>query len=302
MSETFSRASSPVSEPRIAEETNNDSKLLQNLEKAIFRSAKGRDRFQREVPILLRKAIDEVIDSARTDRVTLNETEKTEKTYLGTKVEILLRNFLEFPRGEVLDLSVDGIEVDIKNTMHGNWMIPSEAIGHPCILVKIDEESAQFSIGLFVARREALSSGTNKDGKSSISKAGRDRIHWIAKDQPYPKNFWQSLSPDVRRAITSPQSGSKRVDALFRLVQATPISRAIVLGAARQKDAMKRLRKNGGARDSLNREGIALLSGQYDRAMIEGLQLPHCGKDEFISFSPVAESDKSLLRRAGRIK
>ena len=69
-----------------AEQRSQDSELIRILEKAIFRSAKGPDRFRREVPLLLRKSIDEVIDSARTDRVTLDETEKTEKTYLGTKV------------------------------------------------------------------------------------------------------------------------------------------------------------------------------------------------------------------------
>jgi len=291
-----------MSGPNPVEQADQDSMLLQGLEKAIFRAAKGPDRFKREVPLLLRKSIDEVIDSARTDRVTLDETEKTEKTYLGTKVEILLRNFLQFPRGKLLDLSVDGVEVDIKNTMHGNWMIPTEAIGHPCILVKVDEKSALFSFGLFVARSDALSSGTNKDGKSSISKFGRDKIRWIAKDQSYPKNFWQDLDPEKRRAITSPKSGSMRVDALFRLVQMTPISRTIVLGAARQKDAMKRLRKNGGARDSLARDGIALLSGDYDGERIKALGLPKCGKGEFISFSPVAESDKIVLRRAGHVK
>ena len=285
-----------------AEQGNQDSRLLQDLEKVILRSARGADRFKREIPLLLRKAIDEVIDSARTDRVTLDETEKTEKTYLGTKVEILLRNFLRFPRGKVLDLSVDGVEVDIKNTMHENWMIPSEAVGHPCILVKIDEKSALFSFGLFVARREALGAGRNKDGKSSISRVGRNQIHWIVKDQPYPKNFWQDLSPEVRRAITSPESGSKRADTLFRLVQGTPISRTTVLGAARQKDAMKRLRKNGGARDSLARDGIALLSGHFDSTLIEALGLPRCGRDEFISFSPKIESDKMLLRGARHIK
>jgi hypothetical protein len=283
------------------EEKIQDSILLRSLEKAILRNAKGRDRLNREIPLLLRKSIDEVIDSARTDRVTLDETEKTEKTYLGTKVEILLRNFLQFPRGKHLDLSVDGVEVDIKNTMHGNWMVPSEAIDHPCILIKISEKSALFSFGLFIAHRDALSLGTNKDGKSSISKVGRDQIHWIAKDQPYPKNFWQDLNPELRKAITSPKSGSKRVEALFRLVQKTRISRTAVLAAARQKDAMKRLRKNGGARDSLARDGIALLSGHFDGTLIEALGLPKCEKDEFISFSPQVEFDKALLRDAGHI-
>jgi len=61
--------------------------------------------------------------------VTLGETEKTEKTYLGTKIEILIRKFFKFPKG-LLDLHIEGHDVDIKNTVGGNWMIPTEAI-HP---------------------------------------------------------------------------------------------------------------------------------------------------------------------------
>jgi hypothetical protein len=80
-----------------------------------------------------------------------------------------------------------------------------------------------------------------------------------------------------------------------------PISRTVVLGAARQKDAMKRLRKNGGARDSLARDNIALLSGHFDSKLIEELGLPKCEKDEFISFSATAEADKAILRGASKI-
>ena len=284
-----------------AEQENQDSGLLQSLEEAILRNAKGPERFKQEIPILLRKSIVEVIDSARTDRVTLDETEQTEKTYLGTKIEILLRNFLEFPRGKHLDIPIDGIEVDIKNTMRDNWMIPSEAIDHPCILVKVDEESALYSFGLFVAHRDALNAGVNKDGKGSISKVGRDRIRWVARDATYPMNFWQDLDSELRRAITSLSSGTKRVDALFRLVQGKPISRTTVLGAAREKDAMRRLRKGGGARDPLRREEIALLSGHRDGLLIEALGLPKCSKDEFISFTPKLTDHKLLLQRAGHL-
>jgi len=299
---TTGRATGKESEPELSDNQVRDSELIQRLGKAILRNAGGLTRFKREVPLLLRKAIDEVIDSARTGRFTLDETEKTEKTYLGTKVEILLRNFLRFPKGKLLDLSVDGIETDIKNTMHTNWMIPSEAVGHPCILVKTNEKSALFSLGIFVARSESLGSGMNKDGKTSVSKNGREQIHWILQDEQYPRNIWQEFSPEIRGKITSPNSGTGRLDALFRHMQETPISRALVLGVARQKDAMKRLRKNGGARDSLARDGIALLSGSFDSALIEALKLPKCAKDEFISFTPITRPDKILLRNAGHIE
>ena len=160
------RVSSPRKEPNQPQESNPDSLLIKQLEEAILRNAGGLARFKKEVPLLLRKAIDEVIDSPRTNRFTLDEIEKTEKTYLGTKVEILLRNWLRFPKGKILDLSIDGIETDIKNTMRNTWMIPSEAMGHPCLLVKTDEERARFSIGIIVIRNEVLTSGKNQDGKS----------------------------------------------------------------------------------------------------------------------------------------
>jgi hypothetical protein len=50
------------------------------------------------------------------------------------------------------------------------------------------------------------------------------------------------------------------------------------------------------------RDGIAVLSGHFDSTLIEMLLLPKCRKDEFISFSPVSEADKALLRKAGHIK
>jgi hypothetical protein len=231
----------------------------------------------------------------------LEELEQTEKTYIGTKVEILLRNWLALPRGEVLDLSIDGIETDVKNTVIGNWMIPREAVDRPCLLVLIEDKCSRFSIGLIVARRAFLTSSTNQDKKGQISAAGKRHIKWLIRDAGYPENPWQRFSPEIRRSITTPVGGSKRVDALFRLIQKTPISRALVLGVAPQKDAMRRLRRNGGARDSLARDGIVLLSGNYDKKQIEALGLPRCRRDEFISFAPITDSEKQLLCKKPRI-
>ncbi len=49
-------------------------------------------------------------------------------------------------------------------------------------------------------------------------------------------------------------------------------------------DFMKRLRKNGGARDELTKEGVELLSGVYDakEALKHGHVLAH---DEFLALS-----------------
>ena len=67
-------------------ETHPDYAVLASLSAALYRYARGREAFDRQVPLILRQAIDEVIDAPRTNRFTLSETEKTEKTYLGTGV------------------------------------------------------------------------------------------------------------------------------------------------------------------------------------------------------------------------
>ena len=71
-----------------------DFPVLRPLMESLVRSAGGLQKLTQEIPQILRKAIDEVIDTPRTNRFTLAETEKTEKTYLGTKIEILLRAHL----------------------------------------------------------------------------------------------------------------------------------------------------------------------------------------------------------------
>lgn len=278
-----------------------DYDLVMRLENALIRHAKGWDKFVVDIPNLLRQSIDEVIDAPRSRRFLLSELEKTEKTYIGTKVEILLRNHLNLDRGEILDVRIDGIEVDIKNTINIAWMIPKEAIGHPCILISANEKTAKCSFGLVVIQEDILTAGSNRDSKKSISAAGLKNIHWLLRDKDYPKNFWEGVSLQIFKAITTPKAGTTRLVELFRSFQQTPISREVILALAHQKDALKRLRKNGGARDQLATEGIALLSGKYDSSLIGVLGLPHCAPHEFISVKPARSADIELLQKAGKL-
>jgi hypothetical protein len=146
-----------------------DYETLAPLVDLFLRAAGGIKNFSQDIPQLLRRAIDEVIDTPRTNRFTLAETEKTEKTYLGTKIEILLRSHLNLPKGRILDLSIGGVETDIKNTMSGNWTIPMEAFGHPCLLLRENETTATCSVGFIIARLAYLNAGRNRDAKASFS-------------------------------------------------------------------------------------------------------------------------------------
>ena len=267
----------------------------------ILTGAGGPEKFQTGFTHLVRKAIDAVIDAPHTGRFTLDEIEKTEKTYLGTKIEILFRNLIKASKGKILDLDLNGTEVDIKNTIGKQWSIPPEALNHPCVLIRSSERLAECSVGLIVIRRELLNPGKNRDEKSSISKAGMGSIRWMLLDAPYPKNFWEFLEPPIRHEITTPVGGTNRLIALFQRVQRTPISRAVVESLAQQKDSLKRIRKNGGARDQLAREGIAVLWGRKDRALIAELGLSACDNDQFIAYQPQDLAHIERLRNVGHL-
>ena len=278
-----------------------DEALVTSLENKLLKLTGGPERFEREFCKMLRNSIDSVIDANHTGRLRLSEIEKTEKTYLGTKIEIRLRHLLRATKGDILDLKIDGTEVDIKNTVASQWTIPPEAIGHPCILIRSNETKALCSVGLLVIREVFLNPGKNRDQKKTISKAGMSHVRWILQDTPYPQNFWEFIEPAIHKAITSPRGGTARLAELFRLVQKRPISRTIVESVAQQKDSLKRLRKNGGARDQLAREGIAIFWGKNDRDLIDRLGLPFCSTDEFVAYQPQLENEIQWVRDAGHL-
>ncbi len=259
--------------------------------------AGGPGRLALDVPALLREVIDDVIQTPRTGRRSIDELDKTEKTYIGTRVEIMLRSLLGLPRGR-LDAVVLGRDTDIKFTMGDNWMIPSEAVGHACILIAADEVRARCFLGLFVARPEHLTAKGNRDGKKTLSAAGIAHVLWVFRDHPYPANFWRTVAPDAVDRIFSGKDGNARVMALFREAQGVAVSRSTVEGVARQSDFMRRIRsdKGRGARDRLETEGILLLSGAYDGPLIRALGLP---MGDFVSYRIKGETDRSLARASG---
>lgn len=276
-----------------------DASLLKYLADVLRRAVDDPDGIEGATAQLIRRAIDEVIDAPRTRRFVLNECEKTEKTYLGTKIEILFRDAIGQPKGASLDLNLGGVDTDIKHSIGTTWMIPKEAIDRPCVLITENEKTARFGLGLIVCRPANLTSGINRDAKLQVSAAGRDNILWLAKDAPYPRNIWQGFDPAAMNSIVSHRGGARRVAELFRYLPRTPIPRSAISAIASQLDPLKRVRANGGARDILRPEGIAILWGQNDRDVIRDLGLGSILSDEFISVRPETEVELTLLRQAG---
>lgn len=277
-----------------------DFERLASLAQEITSRAGGPLELERAFPQMLRNCIDAVIMTAKTGRRSYEELEKTEKTYIGTRVEIELRAMLHLRKGR-LDTEILGQDVDIKNTMGSNWMIPTEAVDQPCILVAADEVRAMCYLGLIVARPDYLTVGKNKDAKRSISAEGFRHILWLLKDHAYPANFWRTVTPEAVERIFEGHSGNARMAELFRQLPARPISRDVIEAVAKQKDFTRRIRKDNGrgTRDILEREGIVLLEGRTDAQLIKALGLPECGQSSFISFRPETPQARQMAYQAG---
>ncbi len=272
------------------------------LERDLLTAVKGKELFEEKLRSFFRSAIDEVIDTARTGRYFLSDLEKTEKTYLGTKFEILLRDWLQMPKGVKLDLLVGGQEVDVKSTTGGKsgWMIPLEAIGALCILLRVNEEASTCAVGLVRARRDYLRSGENRDKKTSFSAEGTRNIWWLVRDFTYTPNFWTVVSTADRHEIMATKGGKNRLAMLFARYQGVPLSRVQIQAIAAQDDYMKRIRRDGGARDILAPMGIAILYSEIDRDLMLRLGITF-GYREFVSYQPIDDDEKQLLKDAGHI-
>lgn len=275
---------------------------LSALERDLLTAVKGKELFEEKLRSFFRSAIDEVIDTARTGRYFLSDLEKTEKTYLGTKFEILLRDWLQVPKGVKLDLLIGGKEVDVKSTTGGKsgWMIPLEAIGELCILLRVNEEASTCAVGLVRARQDYLRSGKNQDKKTSFSAEGTGNIWWMVQDFAYTPNFWTIVGTADRQEIMAVRGGSKRLAMLFERYQGVPLSRVQIQAVAAQDDFMKRIRSNAGARDLLRPKNIAILYSEIDRELMHRLGLSF-GYREFLSYRPKNEAEAAMLRAAGHI-
>lgn len=232
----------------------------------------------------IRRALDEVIDGGRTGRWHVSQLRKTEQTYIGTKLEILVAEefALPFARAGEMDYVVAGAPVDCKwSRYRSGWQIPTEAMGQICLLLWGDDDLATFSVGLVRIDGTLLNGGENKDRKRTLSVAGRAAIRWLMQDDMLPANFLLQLNPDVRAAVLTPRSGQARVTELFRHVQDRIVPRQAIVTLATQDDPMKRVRD---ARKALVVEGITVLGGyRKDRLIAASLGLPEPRKGESLA-------------------
>lgn len=230
----------------------------------------------------IRQSIDEVLDGPRTGRWDFLHLEKTEKTYVGTKIEIVVRTALGLEPGPNLDLEIEGIDVDIKWAMNSQWQIPREAVGQLCLCIGGRDHLRAFEVGLIRCAPETLNRGANQDGKRTLSAAGRNAMHPIVARAPLPANFVAEIDPEIRVEVMAESSIQRRVTKLFKLIPRTPVPRlALQTVAMTTGDPVRRTRADTGRSDPL--DGMVVLSSKYANGIVEALGNERMPPDHFMS-------------------
>lgn len=241
----------------------------------------------------IRQSLDEVFDGQRTGRYRLDQLSKVEKSYIGTKIEIVVQDEFGLERGRRMDYLIVGEEVDAKWSMrYGGWMIPTEAIGELCLCLTADDDRSVFSVGLIRADADRLTESRNKDSKARLAPGSHVAMTWLAYDAELPENLLLHLEDATRDAVLDPNlSGQRSINELFHRVQERIIRREVVLTVAQQDDGPKRVRD---ARKHLAQYGIVILGHQDehpDVARTFGLPVPRKGEWVSVSVADAAEGE-----------
>lgn len=241
---------------------------------------------------VLRESLDQVLDGPRTMRFRYSDLRKTEKTHVGTIVEINLGKEFDLADGDKMDYSVAGHDVDCKYSMsRGGWELPLESLGHLVLLTWADDDSSRWAAGLWRVDPRHLGRGAgNRDRKRKMVKSGQEQITWLWSDAPLAENLLLHLPAAVVAKILGHRSGQQRMNELFRLVQHRIIRRDVVLTVGQQLDSPRRARDTRKLKN-LGGEGIIVLGHyEWDVAVANrlGLPVPHNG--EWVS-ARVAPSD-----------
>ncbi|MEU4095264.1 NaeI family type II restriction endonuclease [Streptomyces sp. NPDC026673] len=272
----------------------------------------------------LRDSLDELLDGQRTGRWAYQHLTKTEKTYLGTAVEVNLTKEFAIDNGADLDWSIAGLDIDCKFSKDlGGWEIPMEMYlcadhgerggraDHAAVVTWMNDDTSQWAAGIVRItderlrwKRERGANGDrvrayNRDNKRKLSDGAKSEVFWLwgGLQTDLPTNLLRHLDPEARERILTaslpryPSSGQQRVNQLFREVPDRLIGRQTVLTVGQQDDAPKRARD---ARKALRPKGIVVLGHQGSHPHVaRKLELPVPTKGEWIStrLVPVSSDD-----------
>lgn len=235
----------------------------------------------------IRDTFDQIYDGQWTGRWDYRQLNKTEKTHVGTLIQINMQKELNLTDGDDLDYKIAGVEVDCKWSMtFGGWEIPREMWEKqgPQIALVIwgNDYTSRWLAGLVRTEEQHLKPiGKQRDGKRRLNDQGLDRILWLQNGGDLLPNALLALDPATRAVILGSSSGQECVNRLFRAMQGQLVDRATVVTVAMQADSPKRVRE---ARKLLAPEGIVIF-GHYapQPAFARALGLPEPTMGSFVS-------------------
>lgn len=233
---------------------------------------------------VIRRTFDMVYNGQQTGRYKWEQLMKTEKTHFGTLFEINAQREFAFEGGDSTDFRIAGHQVDAKwSQSDGGWMLPPEVFDEVALVGTGSDSLSKWSLGLIRVTSDVRRDGSNRDKKSQLTAAGRDRIRWLWRDAPLRPNVLLKLPEDAVARIFAQKHGTKKLDQLFREAEGKIVHRNAVATVSQQLDHQKRLRANGGSRTSLQPEGYLILSGQYHRELARAFGVAVPLTDEYIS-------------------
>jgi hypothetical protein len=240
----------------------------------------------------IRDAFDQAYDGQNSGRWDYRQLNKTEKTHIGTLVQINIHRYLTLEDGRDLDYRVAGVEVDCKwSRMMGDWEIPEEMYlkngPQVALLIWGNDFTARWCAGLIRTHETNLRpKGLQRDRKRKLNSAALDKILWLEREGQLIPNQLLRASPAERRLVLGQRSGQACVDMLFKVLAGQLVTRSSVVTAAMQDDPMKRVRD---ARKNLRAKGYIIL-GHYaphpDLAADLGLPRPALGSFVSAKLSP----------------
>lgn len=254
------------------------------------------------VAAVLRETLDQLLDGRRSGRWDYAQLHKTEKTHMGTLVEINFHREFDFVDGDATDYRIGGVEVDCKfSQVIGGWEIGPEIVGHLCLVIWARDSASRWQAGLVRATADRLRTATNRDAKRRLTPTATADVRWLWPDHGrLQENTLLHLEPGVRAAIMRAQGangrhGQARLFALCRLVQGRILNRTLIETVGwGLDDPLKRMRSNGGARDALRPEGLLVLGHHgSDQRIADELGLPTPVRGEFLSVrvAPARQGD-----------
>lgn len=179
-----------------------DFTTLSYIERWILQRVGGRICLERELPMIARQAIEEVIDWPRTGRERIYELNRVERAYLGRRIEIMFKYWLGAARGKILDIEVDGIEVGVKNVFGTECWISNLSTGNPLLVLQTDLGDSRISLAILVARSNRTSLASRRAASNNIEVRNNCLIHWLCVDCEIKKSaiFTQMMLMYRRRA------------------------------------------------------------------------------------------------------